>query len=150
MKTIHPFNYSNPSLCTLCRGKCCKQMPGQYSPDDFKEPITYEFLKGLLEAGSHSIDWHEDPEIYYIRPRSINGEKIDPSYGGQCINLTDTGCSLPEEVRPLQCRMLEPKGKIGSLNCKSPKGFGKLEMASLWNEHQGILIKLKDEYYEWI
>lgn len=146
----HPFNYENKELCALCKGSCCKTLPGQYSPEDFKEPITYELVKRLLLEGKHAIDWFEGDgiEIYYLRPKTINGGMIDPSWGGVCINLTEEGCSLTEEVRPLQCRMLKPRGTIKHRTCNTAKEFGKEAMAKRWSSSQSILsqlvIELKD------
>lgn len=149
MKT-HPHNYENKSLCALCKGSCCKALPGQYAPSDFKEPITYEFAKGLLLGGKHAIDWFEDDnDILYLRPRTIHGGMIDPSWGGRCIHHDlETGCELTDDVRPLQCRMLKPGGVIGSLKCTSPSEFNKENMAKMWLEHQTILKELRRELYE--
>lgn len=142
----HPFNYENKELCSLCKGSCCKTLPGQYAPEDLKETITYDLVKKLLYEGKHSIDWLEgDEEIYYLRPATINGGMIDPSWGGRCVNLTDDGCSLTEDVRPLQCRMLKPQGTVNHKTCNAAKEFNKEAMAKRWLNYQNILLDLVKE-----
>jgi hypothetical protein len=66
----------NKEICSKCRGICCRNMPGQYVPDDlFDHEMTKEELKKfILEVGNISIDcWESDEEsgyesYYYLRP----------------------------------------------------------------------------------
>lgn len=52
---------------------------------------------------------------YYFRPaikgRTNDNKIFDGCWGGECIFLTDEGCSLPFDNRPLECRSLEPRPK---------------------------------------
>ncbi len=148
MKTIHPNNYLNKDLCIACGGACCKKLPGQYAPSDFKEKLSYDSLKELLLSGDFSIDWYEgSTDIFYLRPRTTNGGMIDASWGGTCIHWSkEIGCELSDKGRPLQCRMLKPGGTISHFKCSAPPDeFSKLNMAKMWLDYQPILLQLVNE-----
>jgi len=110
--------YLKPSICSKCGGICCTNMPGVCLPSDFKEPL----LRSLAEAfrsGKYAIDWWEgDPrknggglrKTYFVRPATRNSRGLfDSSWGGECVLLTPSGCSLAPRERPSGCRLLEPK-----------------------------------------
>ena len=101
--------YKATEECTKCKGGCCKSMGCHFSPTDFSE-ITFEALKNEIEKGFISIDWWEEDEPqYYLRMRHKNAPIVDPSWGGICMLLTDKGCPLPFEKRPLGARALKPR-----------------------------------------
>lgn len=140
----------NKQLCKECGGSCCKRMACHYSPDDFEE-ITYESLKKEIEKGFISIDWWEgnpfengsDNDIdiaYYLRIRNKDSKIVDPSWGGECILLTDDGCPLSYEERPKGARMLEPNED----NCISH--YDKRQAARDWYKYNDILYKLVEEF----
>lgn len=140
----------NKQLCKECGGRCCKRMGCHYSPEDFKE-ITYESLKKEIEKGFISIDWWEgnpfeneiDDDIdraYYLRIRNKDGKIVDPSWGGECILLTDDGCPLSYEERPKGARMLEPD-EYGCISY-----YNKQQAARDWYKYNDILSKLADEF----
>lgn len=140
----------NKQLCKECGGRCCKRMGCHYSPDDFEE-ITYESLKKEIEKGFISIDWWEgnpfeenkDDDIgraYYLRIRNKDGEIVDPSWGGECILLTDDGCLLSYEERPKGARMLEPD-EYGCISY-----YNKQQAARDWYKYNDILSKLAEEF----
>ena len=140
----------NKQLCKECGGRCCKRMGCHYSPDDFEE-ITYESLKKEIEKGFISIDWWEgnpfeenkDDDIskaYYLRIRNKDGEIVDPSWGGECILLTDDSCPLSYEERPKGARMLEPD-EYGCISY-----YNKQQAARDWYKYNDILSKLVEEF----
>lgn len=144
----------NKQLCKECGGNCCKRMGCHYSPDDFKE-ITYESLKKEIEKGFISIDWWDGnpfengstddiDRAYYLRIRHKDSEIVDPSWGGECILLTDDGCPLSYEERPKGARLLEPS----EYNCISH--YNKRQAAKDWYKYNDILYKLVEDfdYYE--
>lgn len=139
------LGYENLAICAECGGKCCKRMPGIVLPDDIGEPLK-EKVMTLLLTGKYAIDWWDgDPrdgddeysQAYYIRPKTKGHEKklLHPAWGGECVFLTDTGCELPFEQRPAECRMLEP---VESGECKH-HGATKQEFATIWLEHQEMM-----------
>jgi Fe-S-cluster containining protein len=107
----------NKKICSECGGDCCKNLPGNYYPSDFdlpeENPTKNDFkkLKKIISKETIAIDWWEGLKSpkYFLRP-SIKDvkRKFDPSWGGECIFLTDSGCKLPYNKRPLECRKLEP------------------------------------------
>ncbi len=144
-KETKSLGYENHAICAECGGKCCKRMPGIVLPDDLKKPLK-ESVMELLFTGKYAVDWWEgDPRddedeysyVYYIRPKVKGHEKklLHPSWGGECIFLTDTGCELPFEQRPAECRMLEP---VRSGECIY-HGVTKQEFALIWLEYQDII-----------
>lgn len=139
--------YIKPSLCTPCGGKCCKWMPGTYAPEEFgaphRVPMRFALAKALAE-GRVTIDWYERspsehrPMLLYVRPamKGYEGDLRHPAWGGTpCTFLTDTGCELPHDSRPYQCRAMEPLPD----GCKS-HGGGKWEGALPWKEYQDTIL----------
>lgn len=145
----------NPKLCSTCGGKCCQHMAGIYHPNDFKEEITAEFIKSLLDSEKVAIDWWEgDPregkdEIasgYYLRPRHVNEPAIKGSWGGVCVNWSkESGCSLSEESRPYQCRKLVPNKKF---DCALEEGTdaSKQDLAIAWLDYNEQIQKAIELY----
>lgn len=140
------------SICAECGGNCCKRYAGSYHPDDFKHEITEEFLESLInpvmELPPISIDWYENfvyegYKGFFIRPRHVGGDIVDPSYGAKCILLTPVGCKLDWEHRPWVCKQLEPNPshKCGDVNFDP-----KYEAAKAWDPYHDILEKLYQKY----
>jgi hypothetical protein len=75
-------------LCTLCRGGCCS-IGGD---------------KAFLTAATIRRFMRLRPEL---QPDRVSDEYLDrlavQTIGGSCINQTDTGCSLPREMRSDTC-----------------------------------------------
>jgi len=94
------------------------------NPDDFNRELTDAWLQDLLKKGNHaypdgkailvSIDWVEgvkdgpDGRGYFLRPRHVDGDIVDPSWGANCYHLTETGCDLSFDERPWRCKVKEP------------------------------------------
>ena len=123
--------------CSTCKGKCCKTMACHFSPDDFEE-ISFDYLKERIEEGYISIDWWEaeEPE-YYLRIRNKYSPIVDPSWGGECMLLTDKGCPLPFEKRPLGARALEPTQGGGCV-----QHYSKRQCKDDWKKYNDIMTKL--------
>lgn len=145
-------NYLNVELCKKCEGKCCKMLPGIAYPVDFKSPLA----KSLVEAfksGKWAIDWYEgDPtkgdsfnQVYFVRPR-IKGVKelFDPAWGGECIFLTEKGCTLLPLTRPKACRLMEP---VTLEHCILHAG-DKAAAARAWLLYQDIILVAAKEFGE--
>lgn len=129
--------------CAMCRGRCCRHMGCHYSPRDFKD-LSYEGLKREIEKGRISIDWWvgEEPE-YYLRARHIGEPIVCGSWGGTCVNLTENGCSLAWEDRPLGGRALKPGATLLD-DCEI--FYSKEECKNEWKPYSHILIVLAAYY----
>ena len=155
--SIQIENNEDREMCKKCGGSCCRNMGCHYSPDDF-DNITYESLKEKIEEGYISIDWwdgnpfdeeDEEYEIFenkyinalYLRIRNEDADIVDPSWGGRCSLLTDEGCSLSFEERPMGAKALYPNYPYG---CE--QNYTKHQCAKDWFKYEDILIKLKEEF----
>ena len=127
--------------CAKCKGNCCKHMGCHFSPSDFEE-VTYDALAAEIEKGYISIDWWEgDRNLYFLRMRNKKAPIVDPSWGGECKLLTDKGCPLPFEKRPLGARSLEP-----SEDGRCISHYGKYDCAKEWLKYDRILQKLVERF----
>ena len=139
--------YAPTEMCSRCKGVCCNLMGCEYSPRDFSD-LSFESLKGEIEKGRISIDWWEngdDKPDYYLRARHIYAPVVDPSWGGRCINLTATGCSLSWEERPLGGKALKPKESFYG-SCVS--SYGKEAAKDEWKAYSDVLKRLVDYFKE--
>jgi Fe-S-cluster containining protein len=137
----------NDKTCSKCEGACCKKMPGILHPKDVLD------IGELLRSGDYAVDWWEgDPrknkddmeECYFIRPRVKDAETIfDPSWGGECVFLSENGCRLSFKDRPFGCRNLLPK-KNDTGECRDAAGREKREYAMLWIKYQDEIEKFYD------
>ena len=124
--------YVNEEMCAACGGQCCKRLPGIASPEDFSLPDTTQLIEAL-KSGKWAVDWWEgNNPLYFVRPATKDaiGELFDPSWGGECVFLTEKGCSLPHDQRPSGCRLLEPKEP----HCIA-HGAGKEEAGLAWEKY---------------
>lgn len=140
-------NNENYSLCSSCRGLCCKRYPGLLHPDQLDE-ITEESLTKLVESGFQFDYWegnltgypeHDNIRFYFVRPATVRsrGKIIDASWGGQCTFLTNEGCTFKFEDRPQMCQDLEP---IENLKCKLKEGaLTKEDYVMAWLPYNSII-----------
>lgn len=134
-------------------------MSGIAFPEDFGLPETEEKIKdAFLKTNLWALDvWDGEFEhngkngydVFYVRPRLKNAKEklIDRSWGGECINLTESGCSLTFENRPTICRQLVPSKNYPY--CKPEgEGFTKEDCVAVWIPYQELLEKIIDEHRE--
>ncbi len=142
----------NETICKKCKGDCCKRAPGIASPTQFDIP-NREKLHKALSSGKWSIDWWEgDPrknkdeltKAYFIRPATKENGKglFDPSWGGECVFLTKTGCTLAYKDRPIVCQKLKPQEDH---DCKTPKKYTKNRMAISWLPYNKLIVEISDK-----
>ena len=140
------------NTCKTCAGSCCKSMGCHISPNDLRS-ITFDSLKNLIdETNAISIDWwegnpfdkndHSIDMAFFLRIRNKNKNVLDPSWGGQCCLLTETGCPLLFQYRPKGARALIPN-ENGDCYTK----YSKEQCAKEWYQYNDILTKLYDHYY---
>ena len=153
---------SNESdICRNCGGCCCKGYSGAYHPLDLgiskddPDDVVMNKLEAIInpvikDSPQISIDWYEgfvnpngkEVKGFFIRPRHVGGDIVDPSYGEQCSNLTDSGCKLSWDQRPWICKALIPNTAHA---CHS--GFdSKLEAAKAWYPWYHLLYDLYKKY----
>jgi hypothetical protein len=132
------FNFENKEICSKCGGMCCKRLPGCCYPSDIKRLFPAKTLEEsvlqALRSNKFCIDWYEDDKpLYFMRPctKGKEGAWYDPSWGGVCVFLEETGCSLEHNKRPYVCRSVEPRR--GLEPCPSHlRGNSKLVSGRLW------------------
>lgn len=131
----------NYEVCSECQGACCKSMGCHYSPKDFIK-VDIKSLRKVLDEGNTSIDWwegdifnNEKDRTYYLRMRNKNSRIVDASWGGECILLTEEGCSLSFPNRPKGGRDLIPKTESG--HCITE--YSKEDCCKEWYPYQSIL-----------
>ena len=130
-------------ICTECKGKCCRFYGCHYSPDDF-EDISFESLKAEIEKGKISIDWWEaEPREYFLRSRHVGEPVVCGSWGGVCVSLTDTGCSLPWDKRPLGGKALKPRA---TPNDDCVTSYGKEDCKNDWKKYDAVLRALVEHF----
>ena len=142
------FHYDE-EICKKCGGSCCKNLPGCSTPEDilknYPSDTLEEAITKALVSKQWSVDWWEaDPCRYYLRPaikksKILLGEEektvkiFDPSFGGTCVFLSETGCLLEKENRPDECKRLKPVADKFS-SCDIEGESGKLYYAKIWEE----------------
>ena len=141
--------YKNKAICTKCGGRCCRSQPGAAFPKDFDIDNMHISLAKAFKTGNWAIDWWEgDPtgqerdRTYFVRPAIKDVTRLfDPTWGGECIFLDQSGCKVSSEQRPKGCRELEPK-KGG--NCID-HSKGKQAAAIAWIPYEKIILKVGNE-----
>lgn len=149
------YNYN---MCRLCGGRCCQREAGAYSPDDFPQVITKVFVNNLLRSNVATIDWWQEDtrRIFYLRPRHVKennyiADKDNSNNKGPCKYWnSETGCILSNELKPMQCRLLEPNyfHETQLELCTVPPEYNadKKGMAFKWIAYQNILSVLVKLY----
>lgn len=137
-------NNENCELCKECEGECCRNLGCFINPKDIPAypNITKEVILDLLRTGYVSIDWYDDEtEEYFLRMRNKKSPLIDPSWGGECIALTENGCAFKFENRPYGGRSLIPNKGDECLN-EYDKEMAKED----WEPYREIIIDIIDNF----
>lgn len=145
-------NNENFNICSLCKGQCCKRMPGIVHPNQLQQPITKELLLKLYKEG-YQFDYWEGDEYgnlrgrtgYFLRPQTLKskGVLVDPSWGGTCVFLTEQGCSKIFEERPYMCQQLKPSENF---NCgPSEDNLKKYDYVLAWLEYNDLIEEIINE-----
>lgn len=132
------------SICSECGGKCCKEFPGIFHPEDFQD-VEKEYDPKIMCLDFWEGEY-EDTGVrqpYFVRMRSVkDGNHVSNGlWSGTCVNLGDDGCKLPAERRAAQCIQLVPHE---SHNCDVPEKYTKRELVRAWLPYQEELKKIKE------
>lgn len=142
-------NNETKNYCAECGGKCCLHNGCEVFPCDVfgDEEPTIEKLMEFLSSGRFAIDWWDgdvEPydeyyKVYYIRSRHVgHNDLYDEGWGGKCVSLTDTGCSLDFAHRPTGGKALHCDGKEnGRFICRA--SYSKKESVLAWRP-----------FYDWL
>lgn len=158
--------FDKPEICAECGGACCKCLPGAAHPLDFglrpDNPPDFTALTAALNSGNWCIDWWEGDarpgkqlldKTYFVRPAitPYEGElRHLGDNGGICTFLQRNGCSLGSDVRPMTCRMLEPRPKRRASDkpgwrCELHGDTEKRDIAIAWIPYWEFLNKFTKE-----
>lgn len=97
---------------------------------------------------------HYRRDYDYATKEMVTGPRInsirDDSWGGQCVLLTDQGCSLKFEERPRMCQILKPNYDFleSKAYCGETPGYSKREFMLAWIPYQNLINKAVDLYHE--
>lgn len=141
-----PLPILGSDACKICKGACCKNVPGESLPDRWLRKngtLDVQKVREALMSKKWVIDLWDDTDparqSYYLRPsHSKSSFPHDFSWNrGNCVFLTDAGCSLSTEDRPEGCLALEAKiyivqGTIKKNNCSYKNGSFKEKAAKAW------------------
>ncbi len=148
--------YEPGSECGICRGRCCREKGCSLSPEDMARYFLKigetgentdrdKMLKLLTDEryGLFAIDsfWHEREPVYYLRMKHKCYNFIGVDAAGECIALTDEGCSLDMEDRPKGGRLLK-----SSPDFKCHQEYSADEMYADWLPYSDLLKEIFIEY----
>lgn len=164
--------YESIEICQSCGGACCKNNGCSLAPEDMlremaawqnnrnneKMPdggkgngngqtakMDLRHLEEWLQQSDCAIDSFTGAEglCYYIRMRHKCFTFIGVDAMGECIALTDRGCSLPYERRPQGGRFLE-----GRPDRHCEQHYSREQMEADWGPYQQILREIWDRWHD--
>ncbi|MBO5140161.1 MAG: hypothetical protein J6B68_06510 [Lachnospiraceae bacterium] len=141
--------FESDSICKTCGGNCCKTMGCSLSPEDMHVALegkeaTTEVIEALLQDSMFAIDSFQmrDGAFYYLRMRHKCFTFIGVDAMGECIALTEIGCSLPFDKRPKGGRFLE--GKEGH---QCTQHYTQEMMVKDWEPYQNSLREIWNKWH---
>lgn len=150
-KNIHLDKFLNKEKCNKCKGCCCKSCPCGYSPREFINLNDIDYMKNILDLGILCIDELVLPYTapfltIRIRGKSDNNIFMSNNFKhNECILLSENGCMLSDEERPIEGLLLYPKDNAFGLNeCYSMYDYN--TKINDWEKYQESL-KILKEYY---
>lgn len=142
--------YIAGEACGVCRGRCCRTMGCSLSPEDMRRALadneeSVECVEELLKRGDFAIDSFQikGQTFYYLRMRHKCFTFIGIDAMGECVMLTDSGCALAFENRPMGGRMLEGKTNGGCI-----QHYTQEMMVADWKPYQELLGTIWSRWYE--
>lgn len=131
----------NCSICSKCKGKCCKISGCGLMPCDV-EDMSVDGIRRMLDTGKYSISFllkmNPPRPMLSMISREVGRGRINPSLiRTRCSLLDENGCTLSEEERPTQALLLVP-GE--NLDCHELVTIS--ETISEWSKYQDILAEV--------
>lgn len=135
------------SICSECGGKCCKEFPGIFHPEDFQD-VEKEYDPKIMCLDFWEGEY-EDTGVrqpYFVRMRSVkDGDRVaNGLWSGECVNLGKRGCKLPRKRRAAQCNQLVASADG---NCTVPEKYTKKNLVRAWLPYQEQLKKIRERGY---
>ena len=141
-------------LCSACKGLCCKVSGCFFSPFDFKEKITEEFLANeIKKKGYISIRYiprgrsGQGTGVFVLSVRNHGADIVDIPMrnNGGCSLLTNNGCPFSDRDRPTGGRLLIPIGGVddeGIAHCGCVQSYTLEDLCYEWLPYKRILQRL--------
>ena len=136
-------------LCARCGGRCCKEAPGRFAPEDFEGSCGFDiekvrasvkdkrasFVVGFIKALSSPL-----APIFMLKHRG-KGKGVLEFFSSdtQCSVLTASGCPYSLDERPFECAGIVPSTE----KCALPEG---MHMEDFWAPWQDAMRELVSEY----
>ncbi len=157
--------FESAEICRDCKGACCKANGCSLAPEDMLRELEewcakqentvlqkYQdalpqraYLEGWLQESQCAIDSFTGKYgmCYYIRMRHKCFTFIGVDAMGECIALTDQGCSLSYERRPRGGRYLE-----GRPDRRCRQHYTREQMETDWKPYQPLLKEIWDRWHD--
>ncbi len=150
------MGYEPGNECSICQGRCCREKGCSLSPEDMAHYLSkigetgksidhIKILRLLTDEkyGLFAIDsfGHKDERIFYLRMKHKCYNFVGVDAAGECVALTDKGCSLAMEDRPKGGRFLK-----SSPDFKCYQEYSVEDMYSDWLPYSNILKDIFTEY----
>lgn len=142
--------FLSDNICAECKGRCCKAMGCSLAPEDMlralgSREMTRENVEYLLQNGQFAIDSFHMGEraFYYLRMKHKCFTFIGVDAMGECIALSDSGCSLAFEDRPKGGRMLEGREGGGCV-----QHYTQEMMIADWEPYQAMLKSIWADWHD--
>lgn len=125
-------NTHDPQMCKTCGGKCCLGHPGK-----FVDPARFfNIFPELKELSIRDLEIALDRKGYeFWKFDGTLSPRPKPTRDG-CTFLGETGCTLPREEMPCQCRALIPDietlldGEM--IHCRMPPEYSSKASKENW------------------
>lgn len=145
--------YESAEVCRRCGGACCRSNGCSLSPEDMLrelaayregeigESVTEEWLR-QSDCAIDSFTGRNGP-CYFLRMRHKCFTFIGVDAMGECVALTEQGCSLPYGRRPKGGRFLEgcPDG-----HCR--QHYTREQMEEDWRPYQQLLGTIWNRWHD--
>lgn len=164
--------YESEELCRACGGACCKANGCSLAPEDMLRELALRRMEEERDEpngaeqdnakrqeglpGSAELEsWLRDSrcaidsftgqagQCYYIRMRHKCFTFIGVDAMGECVALTENGCSLPYARRPRGGRYLE-----GRQDRRCLQHYTREQMEEDWEPYQPLLKEIWDRWHD--